>query len=110
MATATVKTFMNHWHPHTVLVHLDTPLTYYDRETGEQLSTTYVAVNSRHPKIHSADHARIDVFPCDATGNFVEDTLVPIRKLAFQRISSALQQLGFDVEDEEDILLLTPGG
>jgi hypothetical protein len=110
MANAVVKNKMDHWPPHTVLVHLDEPIHYFDRETGKKLAAKYVAVNSRHPDIHSADYARIDVFPCDAEGGFVEDTLVPIRKVEFQRITTALEGLGFDVVDENNTLMLMPGG
>jgi hypothetical protein len=101
---------MTHWPPHTVLVYLDQRIHYYDRETGEQLCTKYIAVNSRHPDIHCADQARVDIFPCDADGNFVEDTMMPIRKVPFTRISKVLGDLGFDVVDDDDVLAVMPGG
>jgi hypothetical protein len=101
---------MDHWPPHTVLVHLDEPIHYFDRETGHKQRTIFIAVTSRHPDVHAADHARIDVFPCDAEGGFIEDHLVPIRKLEFQRITHVLEGLGFDVVDENNTLMMMPGG
>lgn len=110
MPNAVVKRKMDHWPPHTVLVVLDEPIPYYDRESGEKQQCRYVAVNSRHPDIHSADHARVDVYPCDEDGNFVEDTMVPIRRWKFDRISNALSSHGFNVVDENNTLMMIPAG
>lgn len=86
-----VPVAMTHWPPTTYLVKLDPPLERYNPEDGQLLDQhEYIALTCKDSEPRASY-----VFPATAEGDFVDDTMLPMRTRDYGLPHSVLTQLGY---------------
>lgn len=89
-ATINYENNMVGWPPKTYLIQLETPMTRFDPETGDQTFYEWIALTCKE-----SDPKEAYVFPSNENGEFVDPSMTPIRRREFGLPHAVLLNLGY---------------